>query len=208
MIDPRHGPRRKTVRDGGLRVDRAHARTEGRPRALRASFRRLLSTGRSRRSSMASGSPRTAAASSCESCTTSDDGWRKRGVALPFENTHALTKWLKRRRRAASPDGYAVLEAFLGKQRPEPVVDRDATYSASFSPAHASELIAIASRADVTVSAVVETSWHLGKRAVYDRFMAKAAKRGLDLDVARGRYLAAVAARAAPSVRPRTCRRA
>lgn len=43
-----------------------------------------------------------------------------------------------------------------------------ATYSTAFSPAQASELCAIAERAGVSVSAVIETSWHLGKQRIYD----------------------------------------
>jgi hypothetical protein len=111
----------------------------------------------------------------------SGEGWIQRGKALPFENTGELARWLKKRRLIASPDGYDVLDAFLGKQPPQPVVDSGATYSTSFSPAHAAELLAIAHRANVSLSAVVEASWHLGKRTVYGRLMARATKLGLDL---------------------------
>jgi len=111
----------------------------------------------------------------------SGEGWTKRGAALPFENTAGLAKWLKKRRLHASPDGYEVLDAFLGKQPPQPVVDPGATYTTWFSPAHAAELRGIADRASVTVSEVVELGWHMGKRAVFDRLMARATQLGLDL---------------------------
>ena len=38
----------------------------------------------------------------------------KRGEPLPFENKKELGSWLRKRRLLASPDGYEVLEAFLG----------------------------------------------------------------------------------------------
>jgi hypothetical protein len=109
------------------------------------------------------------------------DGWTKRGTPLPFENTRELGKWLRKRNLLASPDGYDVLDAFLGQQPPPAVVEPGANYVTSFSPAHAAELHAIADRADVSVSLIVETGWHVGKRAVYDRLMARANKLGLDL---------------------------
>lgn len=109
------------------------------------------------------------------------EGWTKRGKALPFENTARLGKLLRKRRLLASPDGYEVLDAFLGKQPPAPVVEPGATYDTSFSPAHAAELSAIAERASVRVSVVVETCWHLAKQVIYDRRMARATKLGLDL---------------------------
>jgi hypothetical protein len=112
---------------------------------------------------------------------TSDKGWSKRGKALPFEDTARLGKFLRKRRLLASPDGYEVLDAFLGKQPPPPVVDPGATYDTSFSPAQAAELSAIAERASVQVSVVVETCWHLAKQVIYDRRMARATKLGLDL---------------------------
>jgi hypothetical protein len=111
----------------------------------------------------------------------SGEGWTRRGKALPFENKTELARWFRKRRLLASPDGYDVLDAFLGKQPPQPVVDPGATYSTSFSPAQAAELRAIAERASVTVSTVFETSWHLGKRAVYDRLLRQATRLGLDL---------------------------
>jgi hypothetical protein len=108
-------------------------------------------------------------------------GWTKRGKALPFEDTARLGKFLRKRRLLASPDGYEVLDAFLGKQPPAPVIDPGATYDTCFSPAQASELSAIAERASVRVSVVVETCWHLAKQVIYDRRMARATKLGLDL---------------------------
>lgn len=113
----------------------------------------------------------------------SGEGWTKRGKALPFENTAELGKWLRKKRLLASPDGYDVLNAFLGKKPPSPVAEPGATYSMSCSPAHAAELRAIAERAGVTVSAVVEASWQLAKRDIYDQEMRRVTKLGLDLSM-------------------------
>lgn len=110
-----------------------------------------------------------------------DGGWIQRGAALPFEDRAAMRKWLRRRRLFASPDGYEVLDAFLGRRPPEPIAEPDASYELYLAPAHAAELRAIADRAGVPISAVVEAAWHLGKRAVYDRFLARANQLGLDL---------------------------
>ncbi len=57
-------------------------------------------------------------------------------------------------------------------------MEPEATLRTTFAPVHAGELRAIADRA---ISTVLEASWQLSKRALYDRFMARANKLGLDL---------------------------
>lgn len=70
---------------------------------------------------------------------TSDGGWTKRGKAMPFEHS-ALKGWLKQKKLLASPDGYDVLQCFLGRERSspgEPVIEPGGTqntFSADSAP--------------------------------------------------------------------------
>lgn len=50
-----------------------------------------------------------------------DGGWSRRGKAAPFEDAARMKPWFAKRRLLASPEGYEVLEAFLGSEpKPQP----------------------------------------------------------------------------------------
>jgi hypothetical protein len=104
--------------------------------------------------------------------------WSQQGAAQPFESK-ALGAWLKKKKLLASPDGYDVLECFLGRDRPPrtgkpKIKDRGANQNLYVAPAIVDELRGLAARRGVTASALLAAAWELGKHALYDRIVPEA----------------------------------
>jgi hypothetical protein len=113
---------------------------------------------------------------------TADDGWAtNRGKPMPFENTRALERWLARNDLLASPDGYAVLEAFLGLEaaapaaKAAPIIDERANTKFELAASLVADLRARAARLGVDASLVVHTAWECSKHALYEREAARQA---------------------------------
>ncbi len=107
-----------------------------------------------------------------------DARWSQRGTPQPFE-AKSLGAWLKKKKLLASPDGYDVLECFLGRDRPPPsgkraIKDRGANQSLYVAPAIVLELQSVAARHGVTASVVLAAAWELGKHAVYEAILPQA----------------------------------
>ena len=109
------------------------------------------------------------------------EGWFQSGKPLPFESK-ALKKWLRSRTLSASPEGYDVLECFLGGDKPPPekLEEPRATTTLYLPRPIAAELRAIGSAHGATMSAVVDAAWQLGKRPLYENLMASTDWLGAD----------------------------
>jgi len=96
---------------------------------------------------------------------SAEEGWaRNTGVARAFESP-ALTAWVGRRGVRASPDGYDVLDSFIGTNRPPPALFVEPDSNAAFSlPAPmVTEAASIAERRKVPLSLVLHAAWELAK---------------------------------------------
>jgi len=110
---------------------------------------------------------------------TSDEGWASnKGKPRSFENQKAMDAWLAKRDVLASPEGYEVLDAFLGLDSKPlasagPIEDPGANARFQLPPALVKELRASAKRRSVTASELVSAAWELAKQALHDREAAK-----------------------------------
>src|SRR6185503_18662826 len=99
---------------------------------------------------------------------SSDDGWHQSGKAQPFENPKELKRWMKKRRVAASPDGYEILDAFLGNAAANQLADDDVREAKANTNLYlprkiVDEATAIGKTHGVSLSAVLCAAWELGK---------------------------------------------
>jgi hypothetical protein len=105
---------------------------------------------------------------------TADDGWSQSGPRQPFEGKSLSSKWMRKRRIMASPDGYGVLETFLGNE-PPPVVkvknvkDPDANSELYLPPLLVAEVSTLAKVRKVPVGALLAVAWELTKGAVFEQ---------------------------------------
>jgi hypothetical protein len=119
---------------------------------------------------------------------SADEGWAENwGARLPFENRKELAKWTKRKRLLASPDGYDVLEAFLGRETPqegvEPLRVADANLITALPASVVADAVAVAARRGLEPAVVVAAAWELGKEAAFQALSQQ--HRHLDLTSAR-----------------------
>lgn len=113
---------------------------------------------------------------------SADEGWaQKSGRPQAFENQRAMKRWLSKRRLLATPDGYDLLESFLGLDTPartptvEPIVEPGANTKFQLAPALVDELRRSATRRRVEASWLLQAAWELGKVPLYEREAARAA---------------------------------
>jgi hypothetical protein len=102
---------------------------------------------------------------------TSDEGWHCKGAKLPFENDARLAWFLARRGLSASPQGYDVLAAFLGRGGPPPeddIVDADATQRVYVTGEIAEELRALNRAHGWSAGQVIAAAWEATKRALHE----------------------------------------
>lgn len=102
---------------------------------------------------------------------TGGEGWRCEGAKLPFENDARLAWFLARRDLSASPQGYGVLAAFLGRGGPPPdddIVDADATQSVYVTAEIADELRALNQAHGWSAGQVIAAAWEATKRALHE----------------------------------------
>lgn len=107
---------------------------------------------------------------------SSDEGWAEDwGKPLPFENRKQLSKWKRKKRLAALPDGYDVLDAFLGLYEEPAKVDAvravDSNLTVPLPASIVADASAVAARRGVAPNVVLSAAWELGKTAL---FMAEA----------------------------------
>lgn len=88
------------------------------------------------------------------------------GRACEFENRSAISRLRKRNDLCASPDGYDVLAAFLGKEveeQPEPIADADATQRFYLAAPVAAEAQRVAASLGASIGTVLQATWEVAK---------------------------------------------
>lgn len=102
---------------------------------------------------------------------SAEEGWAPRsGAPLAFESP-ALKKWFRKKNLSASPDGYDLLDCFLGKDTaPVKAIKEPMGKLTVFLPAPlAKEAKAHAKQRGVQLSTVLQAAWELGKTDLWQR---------------------------------------
>lgn len=88
------------------------------------------------------------------------------GRACAFENKSAISRLRKQGDLSASRHGYDVLAAFLGKEveeKPEPIVDADATQRFYLAAPVAAEAQRVAASSGSSIGTVLQATWEVAK---------------------------------------------
>jgi hypothetical protein len=105
--------------------------------------------------------------------------WIKKGKPRPFEQTQLLADWLRRTDLSPSPDGYDVLDCFLGRAAAPPpappvptIAEPNANQAFYFHVPVGWELLAAARHRAVPVSRVAHAAWELAKHPLITQLLA------------------------------------